>query len=433
MRLFTNAWRQLSRERSREELNALYLYLEIIFFGFLGAAASFDGAYVVRLGASNALVGLQTSLPALAAALVYLPAAHFLERRSNPFRWITGSLAVVRIMYLFMILWPLVAMPMAAPLVVGTIVAMQLPAVVFATGWSPLMADVIPERSRARVLSGRMILMSAIIGILTYGFGFWLEHAPFPLNYQAMYGLGVLGGIGSIFFLSKLKLPTPEDEDPQRRIDEQKAPVLAGAMQVFRENRFFRTILINTLVFNTGAWMVMPLYTILFIKQLQAGDGWLGLRTMLLQAGGLVGYVLWRRVTEKWGDARTLLLALPLVTTFPFLLAAFPNLTVILFLSLWVSLISPGVDLPHSMIFMEQLPKRRRHMAVALYSMAMNMAAFVMPLIGVQLAAWIGLTPTLVIGGTLRAIGVALFYWQPIKEGMSARALFGSPRARRID
>ena len=112
-------------------------------------------------------------------------------------------------------------------------------------------------------------------------------------------------------------------------------------------------------------------------------------------------------------------------------MALFPNLTVILFLSLWGNLVAPGVDLTHSMIFMAELPPRRREMAVALYSMVMNLAAFVMPLIGVQLAEWIGLLPTLVIGGAMRLVGVALFYLKPVKAEMSWRALLGWSKARR--
>ncbi len=118
------------------------------------------------------------------------------------------------------------------------------------------------------------------------------------------------------------------------------------------------------------------------------------------------------------------------MTTFPFLLAAFPDLTIILVLSAWISITSPGVDLPHSMIFMSQLPRRRRHMAVALYSMAMNVAAFVMPIVGVQLSEMIGLVPTLLVGGAVRVVGAALFYLRPIKEDMSPRALLRWGRAR---
>ncbi len=424
-------WHRVARARTREEMNTVYLYLEIVFYSFLGAAASFDGTYVVRLGATNRLIALQSSLPALAAALAYIPAARFLERRQSPFGWIVGSLTAVRLMYLFMVIWPMAAMPQAAPLVVATIVTMQLPAVVFATGWSPLLADVIPERSRARVLSWRMMLMSGMVGLLTYGFGLWLERAPFPQNYQLMYGIAVVGGVISVTMLGRLKLPPTEaDEAHHSQLEAQQAPVLSGAIELLRENRYFRSILLNTVVFNSGFWLVMPLYTILFIKQLGASDGWVGMRTMILQAGGLLGYIIWRRVTERWGEGKTLLVALPLVTTFPFLLAAFPDLTIILVLSAWISITSPGVDLPHSMIFMSQLPRRRRHMAVALYSMAMNVAAFVMPIVGVQLSEMIGLVPTLLVGGAVRVVGAALFYLRPIKEDMSPRALLRWGRAR---
>ncbi|MEN6478670.1 MAG: MFS transporter, partial [Anaerolineales bacterium] len=402
----------------------------ILFYSVLGAAASFDGAYVVRLGASNRLIGLQASLPALAAALAYLPAARFLEGRKNKTRWLIGSLATVRLMYGLFILWPIVAMPVAAPLVVATIVVMQLPAVVWATGWSPMLADVVPERARARVLSWRMVLLSAAVGVLTYGFGIWLERASFPANYQWMYGLAIVGGLLSVYMVSRLRLPPEQAVAPEVHAETQNTSLFAGAWQLLKESSNFRHIVINTLVFNSGIWMIGPLYTILFMKDLGASDGWVGLRMALLQVGSLVGYILWRRVTERLGDAKTLLLALPLTATFPLLVAAFPNLNIILILSLWANLVAPGVDLTHNMIFMAELPPRRREMGVALYSMVMNMAAFVMPLIGVRVAERIGLLPTLVVGGVMRLVGVALFYIKPVKEGMTWRVLLDWGKAR---
>ena len=42
------------------------------------------------------------------------------------------------------------------------------------------------------------------------------------------------------------------------------------------ERQDFVRITANTLVFNLGAWLVMPLYTILFVKQLDATDSWIG-------------------------------------------------------------------------------------------------------------------------------------------------------------
>jgi MFS family permease len=172
----------------------------------------------------------------------------------------------------------------------------------------------------------------------------------------------------------------------------------------------------NTLLFNLGAWMVGPLYIIFFVRQLGATDGWLGLRGAITYIGVILGYALWRRIVRRIGEARSLLIALPIVSAYAIMIALVPHLTFILFADFLVNTIGPGVDLSHSVMFLELLPEGKKHSSTAVYSAVMNLGAFVCPLIGVALADRLGIVPTLLIGGALRCIGASLFYLFPVKE-----------------
>ena len=105
-RLSTHARRLLRAPQSVTERNTYYLYAEVIFAGFLSAAASFNAAYILRLGGSNALVGLMSSLPALVASLLYLPSARLLERRTHYRPWVVWSLFLARVGYALIALPP---------------------------------------------------------------------------------------------------------------------------------------------------------------------------------------------------------------------------------------------------------------------------------------------------------------------------------------
>ena len=64
--------------------NIRNLYLEVFFAGLMQAVVSFNSAYVIRLGASNEMVGLLTSLPALVTAIASIPSARFMQGRRKP-------------------------------------------------------------------------------------------------------------------------------------------------------------------------------------------------------------------------------------------------------------------------------------------------------------------------------------------------------------
>jgi hypothetical protein len=69
----------------------LYLLLEIFWASMVIAAATFNAAFAIRLGSSNASVGLLTSLPALLAVMISIPAGRFLKSRTNGKSWVLGA------------------------------------------------------------------------------------------------------------------------------------------------------------------------------------------------------------------------------------------------------------------------------------------------------------------------------------------------------
>jgi len=422
-RLSTRVQRLLKTPDSTADRNTHYLYLEVIFAGFLAAAGSFNAAYVLRLGGSNALVGFMSSLPALVASLLFIPSARVLERRAHYMPWVVASLFLTRLGYVAIVLLPLVTGRFLPELTVAILVVITVPSVFFSTGWSPMLSDVVPPRSRATVLAWRSILSSATIAPLIFIAGRWLDSAPFPMNYQWMYALGWLasGGMG-VYLVSRIRMePLADGAQPPRRtpVDKtrrEKGTWLDALRAAADENRGFFRIVVNTLLFNLGAWMVGPLFIIFYVRELGATDGWVGILGTLAHVGVIAGYWLWRRIIRRTGEARSLLIAAPLVCIHPLLVALVPNLTVILFVEFLINVIAAGVNLSHSVIFLELLPEGRKHSSTAVYSMIMNIGAFVCPLIGVALADRIGIAPTLLIGAAMRLAGAALFFLLPVKQ-----------------
>jgi len=418
-RLAALARRAVVPPADQTERNIYYLYTEIIFASVLSAVASFNGTYVLRLGGSNTLIGLLSSIPALLAVFAYLPSARILERQRNQMPWVAWSLFLARLGYMFLPILPFFAGRYAAEATVIALVSMQVPNVFFSTAWNPLLSDVIPLRLRGNVLAWRSILSSATIAPLIYLAGIWLDGHPFPGNYQWMYVVGVLGGLGSTWLVSRIR--------PGENAEAGRAPSTTaeagswwdGVRDLLWHDQGFRRIVVNTLLFNLGAWMIGPLFIIFYVRQLGATDGWVGTLGTLAHVGVIVGYWFWRRAVRRLGDARALLLAALPVCLHPFLVAWIPNLSVILGIEFLINVIAPGVNLSHGMIFLELLPPGRKYTATAVYSMIMNIGAFVMPLIGVAIADRIGIPTTLLIGGAMRVLGALTFYIWPLKPAQA--------------
>lgn len=399
-------------DKYTDERNITVLYIELIFASFLSVAASFNGAFILRLGGSNALVGLLSSVPALLAAIVYLPSARILERKARMMPYLIGSLTLARIGYVVLAIMPFILNRFLPEVTAAVLVAMTAFSAFFATAWSPLFADIIPVRSRSTVISWRAILSSLTIAPLVFLAGRWLVSVRFPLNYQLLYVFGCVGGAISIYLVSRLRLP--HKNFPAPRPQERQTGMYKDIIRMVRHNPMFGRIMLNTFLLSFGAWMTGPLYIILYVRQLGASDGWLGLVNTLAYIGVILGYWLWRRIIRRTGEARTLLIALPLVCMFPFMVALVPNLTFILFAAFIINAVSPGVDLSHSVIWYSLLPPGSKYTATALYSATMNVGACIAPLIGVAIANLIGIIPTLLIGGTLRLMGAAMFYLFPL-------------------
>jgi MFS family permease len=402
--------------RTKVERNTYFLYVEIIFASILSVAGSFNGAFIIHAGGSNTLVGLLSSIPSLVAMFLYIPSARILEKQSRQVVWIVISLLLSRLGYLAIPLLPFFMHSHVPEATVGILIAMTVPSVFFSTAWSPMLAEVIPTRSRATVLAWRSILSSATIAPLIYLAGRWLDRGSFPVNYQWLYLVSFLAGAYSVYLVSRIRIEPAKPQEPAAQaIGEHKEPWLKALQSALLENRGFMRIIVNTLLFDLGAWLVGPLYIIFFVRQLGATDGWLGLQGAVAYVGVIVGYWLWRKIIRRVGESKSLLMALPVYSAYAILVALVPNLTFILFAEFLVNAIGPGVNLSHSVMFLEMLPEGKKHSSTAIYSTIMNIGAFVCPLLGVAISARIGVVPTLFIGGALRCAGAGLFYLFPIR------------------
>jgi len=390
------------------ERNIWILYIEILWAYFLVAAMTFNAPYALRLGATNAEIGLLTSLPALLALVVTIPAGQFLARRARRLPLILWNLLAYRIGYLLIIFIPLLPLAFKGQALVWTLVAFSTPAHFFNAGWSAVLADLIPEARRARVFAIRNVIAALVSTVVIFAAGQWLEHGRFPINYQLLYAIGALASFVGIVYMFQLRVP---DSAPSTAATQPitSGSILRNARDMFLHQPDFRRIVVNTFAHAAGMWMIAPLYVLYYVRTLGAAEGWIGLNNMLANLSPVLGFFLWQRAIARWGENRVLKLTISIVGIYPILVGLSPGLTPILFWTALNGLITPGVTLSHFNMLLKVTPQAERPMYISVYTAIMNGGTFVMPLIGVLLAGLFGFAPVLIAGGILCLIGSSSF------------------------
>jgi MFS family permease len=408
-RIYGRFWRPALNP---QEHNIRILYVELIGAGVMTGAASFNAAFAVRLGASEELIGLLNSVPPLIAALVSIPAARFMEGHTDRRPYILWSLLLVRLGYLGVAILPSLATQHTATWLVIWLIALNLPSTIFVVGWQPMLADILPERRRAFVFSRRNIIAALVTAVATFFAGIWLRSTIFPSNYQVMYAVGVIGAMHSCMMVEGLIIPSSEVVN-RRRDRTRHFAISAASLKVVRErvlsNRAFISMTFNTMVFDFGLWMSVPLFTLYFVRELNADDGWLGVHSTLASLATVGGYYMWERVVRRRGFYWTLVRTMPFSFLYPFCVALFPSLVLILVFDVMIGFINSGMNLSHFNVLLKVCPRERRASYLGFYNTVANMVAFLAPLVAVALSRQIGIRRTLLVAAGLRLIGGLLF------------------------
>ena len=385
------------------------LYTEIFFSSLPAAVIAFNGAYVLRLGGSSLDVSLLTALPALAAALLSVPVGAFLQGRANPHRWVLACLGLYWTGFFLLAFVPWVRLPGVPPASVAVAVLglFSLPTQIFNVGIYALLQDLTSERNRVHVFAARAIINASMMSGLTLLIGQWLERVDFPRNYQLAYGFSFLGGlvgVGLLTYASRLPRLRPVPTSAAST-----APAARPALiprDIARHTDFIH-ITVNTLLHGLAIWLAAPLFTLYFVRQLGAGDAWLGLYATVTSLFTIGGLFFWRWVVKRWRVDRTLRATVWCVGIMPLLVGLVPNLTFMLGMGAFYGFMSAGLTVSHINVVLPTLPEDRRQQFFGLYAALLNIGAFAAPLVAVGVADQIGLGAALAGCGVIGLVGAA--------------------------
>jgi MFS family permease len=402
--VYRRAWKE-------EDANTRYLYQEIAWWGVLsGLAGSFLAVFVLRLGGSNTLIGLLTSLPALITILWLVPAGRIIERQRSRLQVVLVTGVLMRLAYLLVALTPLVFVTFRAEAVVAVVILGTIPASMSVVAFSTMLAEVVPVQRRARVVGLRNFLISVTSTLAVLLGGWFLELLPFPANFQWLFAAGFAASLVGIYYLSRLKAPDAPDP-PSLAAAPQKplAQRLHDHLAMLTGNGPFARFAFCAFVYHWGLYLSIPLYSIYWVRYLHASDSWIGFIGMVLGAVTALAYPFWGRQASRRGARKVLLVSALGGTLYPILTGLSPSVEYLLIAAVVGGVASAGFGLSLFNRLLEVTPDQRRPSFLAAYNVLINVAVFAAPMIGTALIDSVGIVNALVLGGLLRFVGFLAF------------------------
>ena len=405
-------WRQVFRRRETvEEQNNRNLYLDVTWFGVLsGITSTFVSVFAIRLGASNTLVGLLVSLPALINIFWLIPSARIIERQRRRLPIIVLAGFLQRVGYLLVALMPFVLRTHRPEALVALVALITLPTATLSVAFTSLIAEVVPIGKRAQVVSTRNVLVSIISTVTMLISGKLLDLLPFPLNYQLLFGAGFAASLVSLYYVSRIQIADASVAEFRPRHKTPLVTRLRRSLKQIANQRDFVRFSASAFVFQWGLYLPSALYAIYRVKNLGASDTWIGLLSMTQSAVTIVAYLYWGRVASRKGSRRVLLISSLGVVLYPVLTGLSPRVELLLLPSIIAGIFGAGFNLSFFNTLLEVCPQERLPSYVALNTTVINVAAFLAPLLGISLANFLDIRIALCIAGGVRLLGAGFFY-----------------------
>lgn len=254
--------------------------------------------YLVALGASQAQIGMMSSLSSLSAAILLMPGAMLEERFGRRRNLVLVGGGWARLALLCLALLPFFAKDYW--LIITAIifsVSRDAMANLSYPAWMSMTGDIVPMEGRGRFFSSRNFIMG-LAGILTtLAAGLVISRIQQPVGYQAALLVAFAIGLLSVFSFGQLSdkhkpLPIPQVKQPFS---------LKRLLGEIRTHKEFMTFAAITALWNFSLNIAGPFFTVYMVKNLNANATMVALTSV---ASSVASMLVQRRLGElndRWG------------------------------------------------------------------------------------------------------------------------------------
>ncbi|MBZ0297624.1 MAG: MFS transporter [Anaerolineae bacterium] len=382
----------------QERANYYKLVVEIAWFGLAVASTSrFLSVYAIRLGASSNDLGWMTSLPFVMLLVSTTFSSWWRSRYTSSIKAIYWPSLGFRLVFLLPALTPLLPAHLQPMWLIFSVALPALPQGISSTIFVGMMREAIPEEKQVKLASARNLWMNITIALAALGFGVWLEHAPFPMNYQVMFLAAFVLAMISQWHVMKIHLKS----------EEVPAPLVKSNAQPLRSPVFQRAILTGVII-HIGFMAVIPVTPMRLVNDLNANEGFMAIYGIAELASAALICVFIGRIANYLGNRKMIAFAMFGTAASAFILASAQQLPVTLLAAALSGASWTAAAIGLYGLFVESthnLPINDMTRYTTVYNQIIYFAAFIGPMIGSNLAnTGLSLITVILIGGFMRSL-----------------------------
>jgi MFS family permease len=395
-----------------------FFYLDGLFASLSdNLVAGFLELFLLSYGVSNSIIGLNTSVANLCAAVSIIPGALLISRARSRKRLVvlTGG-GLGRLGLLGIAATPFLAgEPGTAVICLFCLNALRtMMSNLGNPAWTSMVADLVPMNARGRYFGKRnmaviaaSIVAAPVAGAIVKALS---GAGGLPrLGYQAIFLLAFAIGMLSTASFSSI---------PDAAVSEADAPRPRGfPLKALLSERRFAGFALSALVWNVALQIPAPFFNVYLVGSLGASPAAVGLLTAITSFTMLFGQSIFGRVTDRKGDFFVLSLT-------GFLIPALPLAWLVVTAPAQVALINvasgvlwAGYNLANFNILLKITPDDHRPEATAVYQTLVAASAVIGPLIGGAMADALGYKPVFALSSALRLVGMLLFVALVVRPG----------------
>jgi len=390
--------------------NFFYCQMDALAMGIAMGVNPFLSVFLTRLGATNFQVGLLSSMTGFTGLFFTMIIGRFLQTRRSIVPWYSWARFIRIVAFAVTGLLSVFLPPETAVIAILVLwLVASLPQALLSVAFSVLMNAIAGPKGRYALMSRRWAIIGIVSAAMVALAGQILDRVRFPLNYQITFvSFAIVSMIISRIFTQRYIVPSqtpPALRKPGQPLREQ----LRSFASLILAERPFVTITIKRIVFIFGSQLVMPLFSLYYVRELDATDAQISLISTVQRAILLVGYVLWPRLRDKRGSRFVLLCTTFAVALYPALTALNHSVSIMVVLAGIASVFSSGLNLVFFDELMKTVPPERSATFVAVTQSLQHFVVIIGPMISTTLADYIGLSGALLLGAAVRLIGFGLF------------------------
>ncbi len=419
--------------------NFSHLAADLGWYGVLnGSTLSFLAIYATRLGASGVEIGLLNAVPAVVSLIFALPSSRWLESKpaGQSVFW-TSILA--RFFYLLLIPLPFIfsAKGEIWAIILITLI-MTVPTIANTVGFFNLFAEAVPIEWRGYIAGVRNAIFSIVTIVVSLLCGEILVRVPFPIGYQIVFGLGVVGAAMSSYQLWWLRhitskptelfsitKPYPQRSETELSVTTQvtmKPPrklltpsnlvkkVSVGRLDIIRGP--FGKIVLLLFLFHLAQYLGIPIFPLYTVNQVHFSDQVLSIGLGVWNTMFFIGSMQLARLTPRLGNRRIIGFGILIVGFYPLAMTVTTNVWTYMITSIFGG---GGWALVNGALYnylLEKVPAGPRPAYLAWYNVGLNAAILLGSLIGPELAHQFGFITALLICAAGRFLsGAAILRW----------------------